>query len=241
MITITRRLALQLRVVFRRALGLTRGYGPALCFATGRDGIRVRAKSGDAAVQYHAGSELPGELRKEEMWLPFDFLVDVEARRDDAVKLEARPDGHVMAGWRDGDVPQCVRYDLIKSSDVDDFPESDFTISVGGPVSSNTVHYIHTLGARVPDSVLVADGIFWGGDFDLIKELIKEGYEVTVLDLCLYGEDVFESVKDHPGFILSKGDIRDTQLLEKVIPGHDAVIHLACINIHYKISNVCST
>ena len=58
---------------------------------------------------------------------------------------------------------------------VDDFPESDFTISVGGPVSSNTVHYIHTLGARVPDSVLVADGIFWGGDFDLIKDLIKEG------------------------------------------------------------------
>ncbi|MEA3477002.1 MAG: YqgE/AlgH family protein [Bacteroidota bacterium] len=58
---------------------------------------------------------------------------------------------------------------------VDDFPESDFTISVGGPVSNNTVHYIHTLGARVPDSVLVADGISWGGDFELIKELIAEG------------------------------------------------------------------
>jgi putative transcriptional regulator len=58
---------------------------------------------------------------------------------------------------------------------VDDFPGSDFTISIGGPVSNNTVHYIHTLGARVPDSVLVADGIFWGGDFDLIKELIAEG------------------------------------------------------------------
>ena len=58
---------------------------------------------------------------------------------------------------------------------VDDFPESDFTISVGGPVSNNTVHYIHTLGARVPDSVEVSDGIFWGGDFDLIKDLIREG------------------------------------------------------------------
>ncbi len=58
---------------------------------------------------------------------------------------------------------------------VDDFPASDFSISVGGPVSNNTVHYIHTLGARIPDSVLVADGIFWGGDFELIKELIAEG------------------------------------------------------------------
>ena len=55
---------------------------------------------------------------------------------------------------------------------VDDFPKSDFTISVGGPVSNNTVHYIHTLGSRVPESVKVDDGIYWGGDFDILKELI---------------------------------------------------------------------
>lgn len=56
---------------------------------------------------------------------------------------------------------------------VEDFPASEFTISVGGPVSNNTVHYIHTLGPRIPDSVEVTDGIFWGGDFDIIKELIS--------------------------------------------------------------------
>ena len=58
---------------------------------------------------------------------------------------------------------------------VDDFPECDHTVSVGGPVSNNTVHYIHTLGAQIPDSVEVADGIFWGGDFDLVKTLISQG------------------------------------------------------------------
>ena len=56
---------------------------------------------------------------------------------------------------------------------VEDFPASEFTISVGGPVSNNTVHYIHTLGPRIPESVEVADGIFWGGDFDIMKELIS--------------------------------------------------------------------
>ena len=55
---------------------------------------------------------------------------------------------------------------------VDDFPDSEFTISVGGPVSNNTVHYIHTLGPRVPESIAVDDGIYWGGDFDILKELI---------------------------------------------------------------------
>ena len=33
---------------------------------------------------------------------------------------------------------------------VDDFPESDFPISVGGPVANNTVHFMHTLGEMVP-------------------------------------------------------------------------------------------
>lgn len=56
---------------------------------------------------------------------------------------------------------------------VEDFPSSEFSISVGGPVSNNTVHYIHTLGSRIPDSVLVEDGIYWGGDFDILKELIS--------------------------------------------------------------------
>ena len=58
---------------------------------------------------------------------------------------------------------------------VDDFPECDLTVSVGGPVSNNTVHYIHTLGAQIPDSVEVSDGVFWGGDFDLVRQLIAEG------------------------------------------------------------------
>ena len=53
---------------------------------------------------------------------------------------------------------------------VNDFPEADFSVSVGGPVSTNTVHFIHTLGKRVPDSVPVTDGIFWGGDFDALPD-----------------------------------------------------------------------
>ena len=58
---------------------------------------------------------------------------------------------------------------------VDDFPDSDFGISVGGPVSNNTVHYIHTLGEQIPESVAVSDGIYWGGDFDIIKDRIAAG------------------------------------------------------------------
>lgn len=56
-----------------------------------------------------------------------------------------------------------------------DFPSFDCNISIGGPVSTNTVHYIHTLGELIPNSVKVFDNIYWGGDFEFLKDLIKEG------------------------------------------------------------------
>jgi len=119
LITITRRLAFHLRPIFRKALNATRNPGPALHFTTGPDGMRVKSKFGDAAVEY---SE-PGELPHAEMWLPFAFLADVEARRDDPVRLEATDDHRAAAHWRDGNVPQCIQYDPITESDTDNFPE----------------------------------------------------------------------------------------------------------------------
>lgn len=64
--------------------------------------------------------------------------------------------------------------DLKVSDVIRDFPEGDFSISIGGPVNSNTVHYIHTLGELIPESVPIRDGIFWGGDFEVLKELIEQ-------------------------------------------------------------------
>jgi nucleoside-diphosphate-sugar epimerase len=61
----------------------------------------------------------------------------------------------------------------------------------------------------------------------LVPRLLEEGYEVTVLDLMLYGDDV---IKPHMNLNLIKGDIRDINLIKETIPGHDAVIHLACIS-----------
>jgi nucleoside-diphosphate-sugar epimerase len=61
----------------------------------------------------------------------------------------------------------------------------------------------------------------------LVPNLLDSGYVVTVLDLMIYGENVLPS---HPNLNAVKGDIRDQALLQKLLPGHDAVIHLACIS-----------
>ena len=62
---------------------------------------------------------------------------------------------------------------------------------------------------------------------ELVPKLISEGYEVTVFDLMIYGENVLPSSKK---LTKIKGDIRDQKMLENHIPGHDVVIHLACIS-----------
>ena len=60
---------------------------------------------------------------------------------------------------------------LAISEVIKDFPNIDTQISIGGPVQTNTLHYIHTLGDIIPESIPVVDEIYWGGDFETIKEL----------------------------------------------------------------------
>jgi len=79
------------------------------------------------------------------------------------------------------------------------------------------------------DTVLVTGGAGYVGAV-LVPKLLDKGYKVKVLDLYMYGEDVLDSVKGHPNLEHVKGDIRDHGLLERVIPGCNAVIHLACIS-----------
>src|SRR3989338_7420146 len=78
-------------------------------------------------------------------------------------------------------------------------------------------------------SVLVTGGAGYVGSV-LVPKLLKNGYQVKVVDLYIYGEAVLDQVKDHPNLKQIKGDIRDKALLAKELIGVDAVIHLACIS-----------
>ncbi len=58
---------------------------------------------------------------------------------------------------------------------IDDFPDFEDTLFYGGPVSTELLFYIHTLGNLLEGSVEVTDGIYIGGDFDVLKDLLREG------------------------------------------------------------------
>ncbi len=77
--------------------------------------------------------------------------------------------------------------------------------------------------------ILVTGGAGYVGAV-LVPKLLAKGYQVKVLDLYLYGDDVLKESRKNPNLEEVKGDMRDVALLEKIIPGCDAVIHLACIS-----------
>lgn len=43
----------------------------------------------------------------------------------------------------------------------------------GGPVQMDTLHYLHQYPKLLPDSQEVGEGIFWGGDFETLKTLLR--------------------------------------------------------------------
>jgi len=64
----------------------------------------------------------------------------------------------------------------------------------------------------------------------LVPKLLAKGHQVKVIDLYMFGADVFKGVEANPRLAQVKGDIRDRGLLRREILGYDTVIHLACIS-----------
>ena len=78
-------------------------------------------------------------------------------------------------------------------------------------------------------NVLVTGGAGYVGSV-LVPKLLAAGHKVTVLDLYLYGREVFADLRGNPNLREVAGDIRDPAAVEDALAGCDAVIHLACIS-----------
>ena len=65
--------------------------------------------------------------------------------------------------------------DLNLAEVAKNFPNISANIGIGGPVQTESIFFLHTLGDRLPGSIEVEDGIFIGGDYDLLTEQLSEG------------------------------------------------------------------
>jgi putative transcriptional regulator len=57
---------------------------------------------------------------------------------------------------------------------IEDFETTNLLASLGGPVATNSVHFIHSLG-NISGCTKILENLFWGGDFEVIRSLVKNG------------------------------------------------------------------
>ncbi len=53
-----------------------------------------------------------------------------------------------------------------------DFPKIDSEVYWGGPVNRNHMFYMHTQGSLIEGSREILPGLFWGGDFEMLKNAL---------------------------------------------------------------------
>ncbi|MBI2633837.1 MAG: NAD-dependent epimerase/dehydratase family protein [Parcubacteria group bacterium] len=78
------------------------------------------------------------------------------------------------------------------------------------------------------EKILVTGGAGYVGSL-VVPLLLERGYAVTVLDNLMYRQSSLLQCFSVPHFTFVKGDIRDNEVLKKIVPGHDYIIHLAAI------------
>jgi putative transcriptional regulator len=96
------------------------------------------------------------------------FLQDIYFKRS-VVLLTSQEEGHfvgfVLNKFTNISIHETVR----------NFPKFESLVSVGGPVKVDNIHFIHSLGERIPESLKILDNLWWGGDFNVLKDLISAG------------------------------------------------------------------
>ncbi len=55
-----------------------------------------------------------------------------------------------------------------------EFPGLQTTLGLGGPVSTESLYYIHTLGEQLQGSLHIAGDLYWGGNFKQLQELVNQ-------------------------------------------------------------------
>lgn len=78
------------------------------------------------------------------------------------------------------------------------------------------------------ERVLITGGAGYIGSI-LSEHLLQEGYQVTVLDNLLFGEQSLFHLCAHPGFEFVFGDARDERLMQQHLKSADVVIPLAAV------------
>lgn len=55
-----------------------------------------------------------------------------------------------------------------------DMPDAEYQLFVGGPVGQDSVQFVHKCYDRLNSGIAIGEDLYWGGNFEALKLLIKD-------------------------------------------------------------------
>lgn len=65
-------------------------------------------------------------------------------------------------------------YELTLDALITSFEGYPIPVFYGGPVQKNTIHFLHQYPELIPGGQEIMKGVFWGGDFEMVTQLVKK-------------------------------------------------------------------
>lgn len=65
------------------------------------------------------------------------------------------------------------QYEQTLDELMDGFEEHKIPIYYGGPVQMDTIHFLHQYPEKVTGGMEIMKGVYWGGDFEMLGEMVK--------------------------------------------------------------------
>lgn len=75
--------------------------------------------------------------------------------------------------------------DVMLNEIVKDFPPFETNVFIGGPVNTDSLFVIHTLGSKIENSFRILPGLYWGGNMETIKAMV-EAKKISKEDIRFY-------------------------------------------------------
>ncbi len=149
-------------------------------------------------------SKNKSEIKVGTLLLAEPFLEDPHFRRSVVLICERNKDGSL--GFILNKPVGMNICNLLSS-----FPEFNSEVYYGGPVQTDTIHYLHSKGDLITDSVEIDKGLFWGGNFEEVKFCVENGL-ITPFDIKFFigysgwGEGQLDEEMSYNNWILGAVD-----------------------------------
>lgn len=134
------------------------------------------------------------------------FMMDPNFKRSVIILTEYTEDGAMgfilnhQSDYLLGDVLPDVSY-------------SEIAVYQGGPVAKNTLHFIHCAPHKIDDGIEIAKGLYWGGDFEQVKQLVSN-YQLGPGEIKFFAgysgwtpQQLDEEIKEDSWIVADKFDV----------------------------------